>query len=606
MAKRALGFVAALTVAGAFAAAAYLSPSWVSVLRERGFDLLMPSPAALTTPAVHVVEIARQGAEGAWGRSDLAALITALAASQPSVIGVDILVTGNCTSDGAKALAGALIRVQTPLVLAFLLTDEASAAPGPQPPMAVMPKAPAWDAPGAEAPCAAFAAGHVVAMAAIQGDRDGRVRALPVAAFVGGRPFAAFALELARLGMALPPSTIGRNREGNGWLRFGDVTYPVAEDGQIRIAPTDPAARKARTHSASDILAGRDRPPAGAVVLIGSALPESGDLRPSRISPLHPGLHLQADGVEQIMAGTLPLRPLYAPMLEAGLALAGALMVCGLVMLLPPLGAAFAAGGLVLALVLGARLAAQSGLLLDPILPGLAVAGSASVALLAEAITQRAQARRLNQRMRKHLPASVVSRLDASGGKLIPGESREITSLITDIEGFSAMTRRIPTADLVAVLDAYMTVTTNIVAKHGGMVDKIVGDAVHAFFNAPDNLEFHVDHAIACAAEILRETEALRRQPIAVAAGLGRTRVGLEAGMALLGDVGHGGRVDYTAHGDAVNMSARLQDANKDLGTSILIGPRAAELARTKLREGPEIDLRSFGTIRVSFLDEAP
>jgi adenylate cyclase len=134
--------------------------------------------------------------------------------------------------------------------------------------------------------------------------------------------------------------------------------------------------------------------------------------------------------------------------------------------------------------------------------------------------------------------------------------------------------------------------------SHGGMVDKIVGDALHAFFNAPLDLQDHAEKAVTCACAIIHATERLRRDGNLAAAQLGRTRIGIETGMAVLGDVGRGSRRDYTAYGHAVNLASRLDDVNKRLGTSVLLGPgTVAEL-------GGRIALRSHGMIAISGLDK--
>ncbi len=179
------------------------------------------------------------------------------------------------------------------------------------------------------------------------------------------------------------------------------------------------------------------------------------------------------------------------------------------------------------------------------------------------------------------------------------GERREVTALFTDLEGFSDLVNRTAPEELIATLERYFAVVTQEVLTRGGMIDKIVGDAVHALFNAPIDQPGHVDAALAAAAAIREATEGLRGT-----LGIGRTRVGIETGPAVLGDVGAGARIDYTAHGPAVNLAARLQEAGKALGPAVIIGPAAAARARAA---GPlgEAEVRSFGRLALFTLPGA-
>ena len=148
-----------------------------------------------------------------------------------------------------------------------------------------------------------------------------------------------------------------------------------------------------------------------------------------------------------------------------------------------------------------------------------------------------------------------------------------------------------------SLLDRYVDTVAGLIVDHGGMVDKIVGDAVHAFFNAPLDLPQHAERGVACACAIVEATEALRRETLASPMALGRTRIGIETGQAVLGDVGRGAKRDYTAYGSVVNLASRLEEANKHFGSSILLGPGtvvalagkhlSAELARSPLRGLP-------------------
>jgi adenylate cyclase len=139
---------------------------------------------------------------------------------------------------------------------------------------------------------------------------------------------------------------------------------------------------------------------------------------------------------------------------------------------------------------------------------------------------------------------------------------------------------------------------TDLIVRHGGMVDKIVGDGALAFFNIPAPLPDHADCAVRCAQAILAATEEFRRAGEAAALGFGRTRLGIETGTAIVGDVGGDRRLDYTAYGVVVNRAARLEGANKVLGSSICIGPAAA---RALSGDPP---LRPLGAITIDGADD--
>jgi adenylate cyclase len=148
--------------------------------------------------------------------------------------------------------------------------------------------------------------------------------------------------------------------------------------------------------------------------------------------------------------------------------------------------------------------------------------------------------------------------------------------MFTDIEGFTAMTERSEARKLVALLDEYLDALTDVILEHGGMVEKIVGDGIIAIFNAPLELPDHPRRALECALALLRVSEEIRERPLARELGLGRTRIGIETGPVIVGDVGGKRKLEYTAHGSAMNTASRLEGANKELGSSICIGPNAA------------------------------
>jgi adenylate cyclase len=284
--------------------------------------------------------------------------------------------------------------------------------------------------------------------------------------------------------------------------------------------------------------------------------------------------------------------------IAAGLLL-GAASVAAAALLTPGL-AILAALGLALAWVVAAAGLSLGGLwLTDPVAPVLMVMIASQAAALAHFVVTYRQRQAIERRFALHLPPAVVRRIADNPSELkLAGETRTITVLITDIEGFTSLTERAGAEAIVALLDRYIDLVAGIVVAHGGMVDKIVGDAVIAFFNAPLDLEDHAVKAIACARAIAEATEALRASPDMQRLGLGRTRIGIETGSAVLGDVGRGTKRDYTAYGRAVNLASRLEAANKHFGSAIAIGPGTAAAVEGRLA------LRRLGRLAIRGVEE--
>lgn len=310
-------------------------------------------------------------------------------------------------------------------------------------------------------------------------------------------------------------------------------------------------------------------------------------------------MQIHADLANSLIAGIVPLRSDFFVDVEAGYVLLAGLLIALLTVRYRP--SIIALGGIgVIVLTQGLAVAAYAygGWLID----GFTVGTALTLVLLVTAFSQFAETRRAErvarQRFAQYLPQSVVNRyIDNPDARPVSGEERQVTALFTDIEGFSMLAGRVHPQVLVGLLNVYFAEVTRLVADYGGMVDKIVGDAVHAFFNAPDDLDDHVNKAIRCALAISRLTEEMRTRPVFKAQDFGRTRLGIETGMAVLGEVGIGGKLDYTAHGNAINLAARLQDANKFLGTTICIGPTAAAASALTLRPLGVHDIRGFGTM---------
>ncbi|WP_374708684.1 CHASE2 domain-containing protein [Shinella sp. CPCC 101442] len=613
MAKKYRPFAAGLaaSLAGALALF-FLGETALERQREFYFDALTQTIPAPESDDIVVVDIDRKAFQSVpdrdWTRVQTAALIDRLAAAKPAAIAFDFVFSTDCAADepANAALAGAIAKV--PTVLGFLIGEASDGAPHPVPALALQKPVSVpdlWFIDGTESSCAFLQDKAVSASASfLVGDEDAVVRRVQAYAIVGNAAYPALGVEAARLAAGARTPVLGGNPV---WLRHDARILRLDEDGSLRFVASRAATIGVRTFSAADVVAGNVAPEkiAGKVVLIGSSLPNLGGLRASASMPLEPSVQIHADVANAILTDHIPMRDPGLLPAEAGFAfLMGAAAALAATRLRPLFAAV--AGVALVGLVFGVSglLYLRTALLSDAIGVSLVVATAAlATGLMQFTHIRRAEAT-ARQRFGQYLPQSVVSRyIDNPDMARVAGEERQVTALFTDIEGFSTLAQKIGPHDLVKLLDIYFSEVNALVARHGGMVDKVVGDAVHALFNAPDDLDRHVDKALTCADEIRSLTEEMRRRPAFLEKEFGRTRIGVETGMAVLGEVGTGGKLDYTAHGDAVNLAARLQDANKFLGTQICIGPHAASETSRTLRAIGNHEIRGFGTMDLFTLD---
>ena len=151
------------------------------------------------------------------------------------------------------------------------------------------------------------------------------------------------------------------------------------------------------------------------------------------------------------------------------------------------------------------------------------------------------------------------------------GERRVATFMFTDLADFTPLVEGSETEAVVDLLNEYIDNVTRIIFKHDGAVNKVVGDAVHAIFGAPLDDPEHARKAVACALAIDAFALEFKQKKNDEGIPLGVTRIGINSGPAILGNFGSESFFDYTAHGDAVNVAARLENANKHLGTRICV-----------------------------------
>lgn len=185
---------------------------------------------------------------------------------------------------------------------------------------------------------------------------------------------------------------------------------------------------------------------------------------------------------------------------------------------------------------------------------------------------ERRRREQLRNEFARYVPPAVVDALAASGAEsALRGERRVLTLLFSDLAGFTSASEHLPPEEVAQALNAYFSRMTRTVHHHGGTLDKFIGDAVMAFWNAPLPEPAHAARALACAQTMQVEMVALRTEWAGTPFGKVQLRIGLHTGEAAVGHLGSHERFTYTAVGDAVNTAARLEGANKVFGTGILL-----------------------------------
>lgn len=196
---------------------------------------------------------------------------------------------------------------------------------------------------------------------------------------------------------------------------------------------------------------------------------------------------------------------------------------------------------------------------------------------LREVRRARAEAERAHAALSRYFSPNLAERLasDADGINLA-GQRRDVTALFTDIESFTVLAETIDPATLSELLNGYLTGMSVIVFAHEGTVAKINGDALYVLFGAPGDQPDHAARAVACALELDTFAQSFRETWRDKGVALGVTRIGVNAGPAIVGNFGGGRFFDYTAYGDTINIAARLEAANKELGTRVCVSDSVA------------------------------
>ena len=433
------------------------------------------------------------------------------------------------------------------------------------------------------------AAGAGSAAIGMKSERDGILRRLPLLINYGGKLYPTLPAESLRVAQGAPSYLIKSSgasgaisfgaRSGIVAVRVGGITVPSDSEGRVWLYDTGPVPE--RRLAAWRIMEGEFDGSliAGNIVVVGTSAAGLEDLHPTPLAAAMSGSEVQLQIIEQILTGEFLERPDWAKGAELTmLALIGLGVALATVLLGAGPGAAVTAGVLAGALGLSWHLFVNEGFLLDPIYPattGLMVYLGSS--LMAYLRTEH-ERKHIRNAFSHYMSPVMVERLAKDPGQLrLGGETRELTVLFSDLRDFTSISEKYEAEQLTRLVNRFLTPMTRVTLNHGGTVDKYMGDAMMAFWNAPLEDKGHVRNAALAALELRRCLAPLNRELAAEAHEAGREFVplkigiGLNTGNACVGNMGSDQRFNYSALGDEVNLASRLEGLSKQYGVDIVM-----------------------------------
>jgi adenylate cyclase len=425
----------------------------------------------------------------------------------------------------------------------------------------------------------------------LEADPDGIVRRAPLVAIHRGTLVPSLNLEAVRLasGAGNPDLTTS---DGTGEtlaapgaavsVRLGDTVIPVDAAGEMWVHY--PRNNTRPTLSAAQIISGGMSDAAlrevvgGRIVFVGGSAVGLQDLVSTPMTQRIAGVTVHAAAAEQMLAGNFLQRPDMATGLELLLALlAGAALALSLPRLGAAKGAVVALAGVALA-VGGSWLAfSRLGYLLDPTYPVLALLAVYTVQTVLAFRREERRRSYIHRAFDRYLSPELVRQIAADPGRLeLGGEERDMSVLMCDVRGFSRISERYTPRQVIDFLVAFLTPMSAILLARKATLDKYIGDAVLAFWNAPLDDPEHPQNAARAALEMVAKTAELNRTMAAQDhvpwPGEVKIGVGINTGLCCVGNMGSAERLSYTLIGDTVNVASRLEGLTKLYGVPIAVG----------------------------------
>jgi adenylate cyclase len=415
-------------------------------------------------------------------------------------------------------------------------------------------------------------------------DKDGVVRSMPLAIRCGKDIYSPLSIQSVWNYLDRPPLMLQAASYGIEGIRMGNLFIPTDENGHMLINYLGPD-KTFREYSITDILQGKI--PKGTfknqIVLVGATAIGLYDMRNTPFAAVFPGLEIHATVIDNILEQAFIHKPKWARIFDA---MAIVLFALILGILIPRLsaikGVVLTSGLFVLYIFLTQWLFTHALLWVNMVYPLLGLVLTYTSLTLYRYLTEERERKKIRGAFSHYVSSSVVNEVLKNPEKLkLGGDMKELTVLFSDIRGFTTISEGLSPEQVHLLINEYLTAMTDIVFKHGGTLDKYMGDAIMAIYGAPVDQPDHAQKACDTALEMMQALKELN----AGWAGEGKPvldiGIGINTGMMMVGNMGSEQRFEYTVLGDAVNLGSRLEGANKNYLTHILI----SEFTYEKVKE---------------------
>ncbi len=426
----------------------------------------------------------------------------------------------------------------------------------------------------------------------IRTERDGIVRRVPMVMVAQGATMPSLSFEMLRVATGTDTIFIKADKAGIKSIAVKGFEVPTDRNGQlwVHFARQDPSLYV----SALDVIEGRvpaDRI-AQRLILIGTSAVGLNDIKTTPVSSTMPGVEIHAQVLEAALTRQLLTQPSYSIALEFLAALVFGLLV---IIFAPKFGpiSLVSVGAVLAALLIGTSwyFYTQQRLLVDFTYPLISTTSIYLTLIFSSFVREQAQRRQIRSAFGQYLSPALVEQLAQSPERLVlGGEEREMTIMFSDVRGFTTISESFKhdPQGLTALMNRFLTPLTNAILARNGTIDKYMGDAIMAFWNAPIDDKNHEVNACEAAIDMLEKIDELNKQRELEAQESGVTffplnvGVGLNTGVCVVGNMGSDVRFDYSVLGDSVNLASRLEGQSKEYGFPIIVGSKTALAAKDK------------------------